>query len=147
MDSEDNSILFWVFSQIDICNTRASQTNGEKLHVDGFGTFIVEWHMAMDLKIVKCMYNTSKGATSKSPCIYCMHSSYHLDPSNHTKAPSRSTSTNPSLKPIFDFPFSRVHICTLHALCTIIEKLVHLYIQFAWKENNVTILKRNINKI
>ena len=128
MDSKDHAILLWVFSQSNICNTIASQTNGEKLQVDGFGTFIVEWHIATDLKTGKCMYNMSKGATSKSPCIYCIHSSNHLDTSNHTKAPSRSTSIDPSLKPIFDIPLSRVHICTLHALCRIIEKLVHLYI-------------------
>ena len=147
MDSKDHAILSWVFSQSDICNLIASQTNGEKLQVDGFGTFRVEWHMVADLKTVTCMYNMSKGATSKSSCIYCMHSSNHLDISNHTKAPSRSTSIDPSLKPILDIPLSRVHICTLHALCRIIEKLVHLYIQFAWKEKNLMIHKRNINKI
>ena len=28
---------------------------------------------------------------------------------------------------------SRVHICTLYALCKIVENIVHLYIGFAWK--------------
>ena len=116
MDSEDHDILSWVFSRTDICNTITSQTNGEKLQVDGFGSFNIEWHMAADLKTVKCMYKMSKGATSKSPCIYCMHSSSHLDASNQTKAPIRSTSTDPSLQPILDIPLSRVHICTMHAL-------------------------------
>lgn len=147
MDSEDHDILSWVFSKTDICNTITSQTNGEKLQVDGFGSFTVEWHMAADLKTIKCMYNMSKGATSKSPCIYCLHSSSHLDSSNHTKAPVRSTSTDPSLKPILDIPLSRVHICTLHALCRIVEKLVHLYIQFAWKEKNNLKQRENLSKI
>ena len=111
--------------------TITSQTNGEKLQVDGFGSFNIEWHMAADLKTVKCMYKMSKGATSKSPCIYCMHSSSHLDASNQTKAPVRLTSTDPSLQPNLDIPLSRVHICTMHARCRIVEKLIHLYIQFA----------------
>ena len=147
MDSEDHDILSWVFSRTDICNTITSQTNGEKLQVDGFGSFNIEWHMAADLKTVKCMYKMSKGATSKSPCIYCMHSSSHLDASNQTKAPVRSTSTDPSLQPILDIPLSRVHICTMHALCRIVEKLIHLYIQFAWKEKNLSLQKENLTKI
>ena len=103
--------------------------------------------MAADLKTVKCMYNMSKGARSKSPCIYCMHPSSYLDASNHTKAPVRSSSTDPSLQPIFNIPLSRVHICTMHALCRIIEKLIHLYIQFAWKEKNISIQRENLSKI
>ena len=35
--------------------------------------------------------------------------------------------------PVFDIPLTNVHIYTLHALCRIIEKLVHLHIVFAWK--------------
>ena len=76
-----------------------------------------------------------------------MHSSSHLDASNQTKAPVRSTSTDPSLQPILDIPLSRVHICTMHALCRIVEKLIHLYIQFAWKEKNLSLQKENFTKI
>ena len=40
-----------------------------------------------------------------------------------------------SFKAVLDIPLSRVYICTLHALCRIIEKLVYLYICFAWMLN------------
>ena len=75
MESEDHAILSWVFSQIDIPNKISSKTKQKRLHIDGFGSFHVEWHMITNLKTIKCMYSMSKGATRKTPCIYCMHSS------------------------------------------------------------------------
>ena len=43
-----------------------------RLNVPGIGDFNVEWHLAGDLKSLKCMYNVSHGATSKHPCLYYM---------------------------------------------------------------------------
>lgn len=136
-----------MFSRTDIPSTIAQQSDTERLVVDGVGSFKVEWHMAGDLKTLKCMYNLPKGANSKTPCIYCLHPARHLDQANHSKPPSRSRSTDPNLKPIFDIPLKRVHVCTLHALCRIVEKLIHLYVQFAWKEKDSSIHKENIAKI
>lgn len=34
--------------------------------------------------------------------------------------------------PIFDIPIVNVHFCTLHALCRIIEKIIHLQISYVW---------------
>jgi len=35
-------------------------------------------------------------------------------------------------KPIFDIPLDRVHICVLHALNRITEKMVHMSIMHVW---------------
>ena len=51
---------------------------------------------------------------------------------NFNKQPDRQRK-DPKFQAIFNIPLSNVHICTLHALCLIVEKLVHLYIGFAWK--------------
>lgn len=102
------------------------------LEVEGVENFRVCWHLASDLKTLKCMYNISKGGNSKTPCLYCMDQANILDPSNHEKIPSRHLN-DPNFEPILNIPLNRVHECMLHALCRIIEKLVYLYIEFAWK--------------
>lgn len=131
VDKEDFEILYWVFHQTGIPSLISEQRNGRVLHVDDFGDYKVEWHMAGDLKTLKCMYNVSKGALAKSPCLYCMCGAKDLDRRVWGKAPDRHTKDE-VFKPVLDIPLSRVHICTLHALCRIIEKLVHLHICFAW---------------
>ena len=73
----------------------------------------------------KCMYNIAKGPKSKSPYLYCMPSSNVLDPRYWKRPPDRDR-TNNSFQPILDIPLSRVHICTMHALCQI-EKLVFFF--------------------
>ena len=55
-----------------------------------------------------------------------------LDAKQQLKKPSRQHEDNNFLL-VLNIPLTHVHICTLHALCRIIEKLVYLYIQFAWK--------------
>ena len=99
--------------------------------MDDFYDYKVEWHMVGDLKTLKCMYNISKGALAKSPCLYCMCSAKDLDRRVWEKALDKHTKDE-VFKPVLDIPLSKVHICTLHALCRIIEKLVHLHICFAW---------------
>lgn len=132
VDFEDFNILNWVFQRTCIPEVIRAQQVGEELDVEGFGRYKVQWHMAGDLKTLKCMYNVSKGANAKSPCIYCMGSAKECKPSNWNKAPDRHTKDN-NFQPVLDIPLSHVHICTLHALCRIVEKLVYLYIGFAWK--------------
>lgn len=130
-DKEDFGILYWVFHQTTIPSLISAQKNGVVLHVEGFGDYTVEWHMAGDLKTLKCMYNISKGAVATSPCLYCMSNANALNSANWTRSPNRHK-IDKSFKAVLDIPLSRVHICTLHALCRIIEKLVYLYICFAW---------------
>ena len=96
----------WVFQRTCIPEVIRAQQVGEELDVEGFGRYKVQWHMAGDLKTLKCMYNVSKGANAKSPCIYCMGSAKKCKPTNWNKAPDRHTK---------DIPLSHVHMCTLHA--------------------------------
>lgn len=42
----------------------SEQRNGKKIEVQGMGEYEVEWHLARDLKTLKCMYNVSMGANS-----------------------------------------------------------------------------------
>ena len=86
--------------------------------------------MEGDLKTLKCMYNMSKGTIAKSPCLYCMDSTRYCQPSAWSKPPDRNTK-DPSFHALLNIPLCRVHICTLHALCRIIEKIGHLYIGFS----------------
>lgn len=131
MKIEDHETLNWVFNQTEIPSIVQSQVNGEPLHIPGKGDFMVEWHMSGDLKTIKCMYNIGKGANSKAPYIYCMEPASNLDSKWWKKAPNRDK-CDPKFKAILDIPLGNVHICTLHALCRIIEKLVFLYIGFAY---------------
>ena len=42
---------------------------------------------------------------------------------------------------------SRVHVCTMHALCHIVEKIIYLYIQFAWNDKDKRAQKENIAQL
>ena len=72
VDSEDFTVLNWVFHHTTIPEIINAQQSGEEIDVEGFGSYRAEWHMGGDLKTLKCMYNVSKGANAKSPCLYCM---------------------------------------------------------------------------
>ena len=41
----------------------------EKLDVEGYGSYEVEWNLEADLKTLKCMYNIGHGANAKHSCI------------------------------------------------------------------------------
>lgn len=98
--------------------------------MQGMGQYKVEWHFGGDLKTLKCMLNVLKGANSKSPCLYCI-SAKVLDKKYWSKALDRHLK-DLNYSTILGIPLSRVHICTMHALCRIIEKLVVLHVSFAW---------------
>ena len=70
---EGHAILKAFFNLIEIPDVIRRQSNGEILHVDGYGDFTMEWHLAGDLKTLKCMYCVSNAANAKFPCLYCMH--------------------------------------------------------------------------
>ena len=110
------------------------------------GDFSIEWHLAGDLKTLKCMYNISKGGNSKTPCLYCMDPASKLSSEQHNRKPSRADQ-DVNFHPILNIPLTHVHVCTLHALCRIVEKLVYLYIQFAWKLEPKIESQRGIRKI
>lgn len=70
---EDHETLYWVFHHTSIPMLIQQQMEGRrKLCVSNRGEFEVEWHLSGDLKTLKCLYNGSRGANAKSPCLYCM---------------------------------------------------------------------------
>ena len=120
---------------------------GERtLDVENQGNFRVEWHLAGDLKTLKCLYNCSKGANAKSPCLYCMATSKTLEKKWWRRPPNRHMADE-NFIPVLPIPLRNVHICTLHALCRIIEKLVFLYIGFAWKIRDIAERKEAVSAL
>ena len=78
------------------------------------------------------MYNISKGHNSKSPCMYYKQLAHILDCKWWKRAPTRDK-VDLNFKVVLEIQSCNVLICTLHAFCRIIEKLVFLDIGFAWK--------------
>ena len=135
--SENYEILEWVFQRTQLPDVINSQIKGDRtLIVPNKGNFQVTWHLASDLKTLKCLYNCNRGPVTL-PCLYCMEDAKVLDKKWWKKAPN-CHQFDKDFKPVFDIPLSNVHICTMHALCRVIEKLVNLYIEFAWKIKNHT---------
>ena len=130
---------------------------GEKLDVDGYGSYEVEWHLAADLKTLKCMYNVGHGANAKHSCIYCMHTrkkekvpsggwSNGVTSCRQDLSPNRDE-MDKNINPILPIPLTRVHICTLHAFVRIVDKLVYLSILFAWNKQPQEIAQNSIEAI
>lgn len=116
---------------------------GVPLNIPGIGTFNIEWHLAGDLKTLKCMFNVSHGANSKHPCLYCMKTAKDM---------TRSTGISrdredPNWKPVLPIPLRNVHICTLHAEVRIIEKIIYLHILFAWNSEPEASAKEAISRL
>lgn len=114
MPSENFNILHWVFHKTNIPEIISEQRNGRLLTVPHWGSYKVEWHMAGDLKTLKCMYNISKGPTAKSPCLYCMGNVKELHTKYWNGAPDRHL-YDANFKQVLDIPLARVHICTLQS--------------------------------
>lgn len=75
---ESHDTLRWYLSRTGIPDIISQQTGGQMLDVEGQGAFVVEWHMAGDLKTLKCMLGCKLGANTLFPCIYCCHSKSEL---------------------------------------------------------------------
>ena len=72
MPKEDHEVLKVFFGLTGYPNVIKRQSDGETLHVEGYGGYNVEWHLASDLKTLKCMYGCSNAANAKMPCLFCM---------------------------------------------------------------------------
>ena len=146
-------VLKWTFAQTKFPEVIAAQELGQPLVVPDIGTFKVEWRLNVNMKTIKCMYGLKGGVMSKFACVYC---NQEREKSLVVSAPTasliartrakknwngglfaRSVSMGPievgnrdKWKPILPRPLERVHICTLHALTRITEKLMHLHIMF-----------------
>ena len=53
---ESHQVLDWVFKQTPIPALIEAQENGQLLEVPNVGSFKVQWHLAVDMKTIKCMY-------------------------------------------------------------------------------------------
>ena len=72
VNKESHESLKFVFRKTSLPLIMASHAAGEKMYVEGYSSYFVEWHLAADLKTLKCMYNISHGANATHDCLYCM---------------------------------------------------------------------------
>lgn len=152
---ESYDVLKWAFEKTRFSELIAAQMAGQQLVVEGVGSFNVEWHLAADMKTIKCMYGLQHGPTCKMTCIYC-EQIHEVSKSCSSAAAARefrlqgkgnwqgglfasrippkpvNIETHPRWKPILPIPLSHTHICTLHAQVRIIEKILHLHFMFIW---------------
>ena len=155
---ESHACLKWVLDQTNIPTLIKAQSSGQKLVVDGIGDFSVEWHLACDMKTIKCLYGLSHGPTAQYPCIYCWQQKAQTTMLNKAATtnlgsrkqrwnggffsnsivaePLRGSVGSPDGKgkwePILNILITCVHFCTLHAQCHIVEKIIHLHICYIW---------------
>jgi hypothetical protein len=152
---EDHAVLKWHLQASDLNECMKRHNQGEKLKVqfdDGsVHTFEVEWHLAGDLKTLKCCAGVKNGAMCEHACLFCMtaREKKQNPATNKTKsqwmgglkasrpshqigkAPTRDKE-DPGWDCVFDIPLERIHICTMHGENRIVEKLVHLHIVRVW---------------
>lgn len=69
---ESHQCLKWVLEQTPIPEVIDAQSAGEKLIVENVGEFSVEWHLACDMKTVKCLYGFSHGANSAHSLLHIL---------------------------------------------------------------------------
>ena len=92
---ETNAVLVWIFERTPwISQVICSQMAGERLEVEGYGTFQVEWHLGGDLKTIKCLLGCKQGAMSLYPCPYCVRG-YKPGKAQSKKASTLGTSRFP----------------------------------------------------
>ena len=57
VDKDSYDVLKWAFQKMNFPKVIASQNASQELVVEGVGNFNVEWHLAADMKTIKCMYD------------------------------------------------------------------------------------------
>ena len=159
VEKESYDVLSWIFGKSNIPAVIAAQSSGEKLTVPEVGEFQVEWHLAADMKTIKCMYGLQSGPSCTMNCIYCDQK--RIKPTVGTASQANAAiksrgkanwvgglfsssvpeepcdmTTSTRWRPILPIPLSRVHICTLHALVRLTEKIVHMHIIYVWNIQN-----------
>lgn len=155
---ESHEVLQWVFQQTSFPALIKAQEGGQLLTVEGVGNFKVEWHLSADMKTIKCLYNLKHGANAKYSCIYCNQertkpvvgtakdAAKEARKRKHTwrgglfadnvREKPVAIDNESRWKPILPIPLERVHICTLHALTRMVEKILHQHFIFIWTNPN-----------
>jgi hypothetical protein len=72
VNKESHESLKFFFNKTYLPLIISSHATREKLHVEGYGSYFVEWHLAADLKTLKCMYTISHGANATHNFLYCL---------------------------------------------------------------------------
>jgi hypothetical protein len=153
VNKESHESLKFVFRKTSLPSIMSSHDAGEKLYVEGYGSYFVEWHLAADLKTLKCMYNISHGANAMHSCLYCMKKKQKDRSWNggilscHQNLPPNRDQLDPNLDAVLPIPLIRVHMCTLHAFVRIVDKMVYLSILFAWNKTPQAESKKSIEAI
>ena len=167
---ETHEILKVVFNSTNIPAMIKAQMAGQLLYVEGVGSFPVEWHLAADMKSIKSLYGLGQGPNSPQCCIFCNQT--RIKPIVVTTAHAKAAMKNQKYcwndglfsdtlaaepvsgeaccsrwKPIFDIPLRNVHICVLHALNRIIEKMVHMHFMHVWTIGEEAIQKTAIHEM
>jgi hypothetical protein len=170
VEKESYDVLSWVFAQTKFPAVITAQSNGQKLQVPRVGEFLVEWHLAADMKTIKCMYGLQTGPTSAMNCIYCEQK--RIKPTVGTASQANvairargkakwvgglfatnvaeepfDMNASARWKPILPIPLSRVHICTLHAQVRLAEKILHMHIMFVWNIQDQNLRATAINQM
>lgn len=155
VEKESYEILNWVFQQTKFPEVIKAQSEGQELEVPGRGSFTVEWHMSADMKTIKCMNGLQHGPCCKMNCIYCEQKYERAKTitaaeaeliatsrgkgewqgglfASRIRAEPVNASTHARWKQVLPIPLSRTHMCTLHALVRICEKILHMHFTFIW---------------
>ena len=152
-------VFSWIFKKSNLPAVIAPLSNGQRLQVPRVGEFYVEWHLAVDMKTIKCMYGLQSGPACVMNCIYCDQKRIKptvgtasqanvaikscgkaycvggLFLSNVLEEPCDMTAST-RWRPILPVPLSRVHINTLHAQVQLTEKIVHMHFMYVWNIQN-----------
>ena len=138
VDKESHEVLKWVFNETNTPNIIECQIKGQRLMVEGVGDFIVEWHLAADLKTLKCLSRCDQGRNAKFPCLYCLKKKGKQKNANSygweggplacrcNDEPNRDKEDS-KWAPILKKLLSRVHICTLYVEIRVLDKLIHMH--------------------
>lgn len=155
VEKESYDVLSWIFARSKFPAVITAQSTGKKLQVPRVGEFHVEWHLAADMKTIKCMYGLQSGPACAMNCIYCEQKRIKPTVGTASQASAAirgrakanwagglfasSVAAQPCdmmasarWRPILPIPLSRVHICTLHAQVRLTEKIVHMHIMYVW---------------
>ena len=151
-------VLQWMFQQTQFPALIKAHDEGQLLTIEGVENFKVEWHLSADMKTIKCLYGLKHGANATYSCIYC--NQQRTKPvlgtvaSATAEARRRKHTWHGGLfvgnvlckphaidresrwKPILPIPLERLHICTLHALTRMMEKILLLHFMFIWNMKN-----------
>jgi len=167
---ENFEILHAIFNLTKIPTTMQAQESGQVLKVDGVGEFTVQWHLAADMKTIKALYGLQSGPNATFCCIYCNQDKNKKSVLTAKEAETVADKRHPTWtgglftdsipanpvqlgeeqshwRPILPVPLDRVHICTMHALNRICEKLLHMHFQFVWTMRDKHMQKAAIEDI